>query len=69
MAQSFYGAFGDDGIGTIGNETMICSSDIDGINMIAIQALEKRTQEVKTLKQEINDFKSRLELLEKIILN
>lgn len=43
MAQDFYAAFGNDGIGTIGNDTTIASADFDGINLIAIQALEKRT--------------------------
>lgn len=45
MAQEFYSAFGNDGIGTIGNDTTIASADFDGINLIAIQALEKRTKE------------------------
>jgi hypothetical protein len=43
MAQDFYNAFGNDGIGTIGNDTTISSADFSGINLIAIQALEKRT--------------------------
>jgi len=45
MAQDFYAAFGNDGIGTIGNDTTLSSADFDGINFIAIQALEKRTRE------------------------
>jgi hypothetical protein len=45
MAQDFYAAFGYDGIGTIGNDTTLASADFDGINFIAIQALEKRTRE------------------------
>ncbi len=44
MAQDFYAAFGNDGIGTIGNDTTLSSADFDGINFIAIQALEKRTK-------------------------
>lgn len=44
MAQDFFDAFGYDGIGTIGNDTTIASADFDGINLIAIQALEKRTR-------------------------
>ena len=43
MAQDFYAAFGDDGVGTIGNDTTIASADFAGINFIAIQALERRT--------------------------
>ena len=43
MAQEFYKAFGNDGIGKIGCDTLIGSADIDGIMMIALQALEKRS--------------------------
>jgi len=45
MAQEFYHAFGHDGIGVCGNDTTLASADVDGINMIAIQALEKRSTE------------------------
>lgn len=51
MAQDFFAAFGHDGIGTIGNDTTIASADIDGVNLIAIQALEKRTRDL----QQAND--------------
>ena len=44
MAQEFFNAFGNDGIGIIGNDTTIASADFDGINLIAIKALEKRTK-------------------------
>lgn len=47
MAQDFFAAFGHDGIGTIGNDTTIASADMDGVNLIAIQALEKRTHELQ----------------------
>jgi hypothetical protein len=47
MAQDFFAAFGYDGLGQIGTETTINSGDIAGILMIAVQALEKRTAEVK----------------------
>ena len=47
MAQDFYAAFGHDGLGQIGSETTINSGDIAGILMIAVQALEKRTTELK----------------------
>jgi hypothetical protein len=43
MAQDFYAAFGKDKYGTIGDDTTINSADFDGVNLIAIQALEKRT--------------------------
>jgi hypothetical protein len=46
MAQDFFAAFGHDGVGQIGSETTINSGDLAGILMIAVQALEKRTQEL-----------------------
>jgi hypothetical protein len=64
MAQEFYGAFGRDGIGTIGNDTTIASADFDGINLIAIQALEKRTQ---TLQNQINKLEDENRQLQALI--
>jgi hypothetical protein len=61
MAQDFFAAFGRDGIGTIGTETTITSTDIDGILMIAAQALERRTE---ALMVENADLKARLDALE-----
>ena len=62
MAQEFFNAFGHDGIGTIGNDTTIASADIDGINLIAIKALEKRTKEQNQI---ITNLNKRIEELEK----
>ncbi len=71
MAQDFYDAFGNDGIGTIGNDTTISSADFDGINFIAIQALEVRTKQqkssIKNLEARINDLEEQNEEL--VILN
>ncbi|MBI2090445.1 MAG: hypothetical protein HYT78_17170 [Deltaproteobacteria bacterium] len=68
MAQDFFAAFGNDGIGTIGTPTTINSGDMAGILMIAVQALERRTaeqrQEIDSLKTENADLKTRLERLE-----
>jgi len=44
MAQDFFAAFGRDAVGTIGTPTTITSGDLDGILMIAVQALEKRRE-------------------------
>jgi hypothetical protein len=55
MAQDFYAAFQLDGVGS---DTTINTADIDGINMAAIQALEKRTAQ---LQKENEELKSRLE--------
>ncbi len=69
MAQDFFTAFGDDGIGKIGTETTITSTDIDGILMVAANALEKRTVEQRkrmdVLTAENADLKARLEALER----
>ncbi len=58
MAQDFYTAFGLDGIA---NDTTINTGDIDGVNMAAIQALEKRTRQ---LQQENDQLKARLEAMD-----
>jgi hypothetical protein len=70
MAQDFFAAFGHDGIGTIGNDTTLSSADFDGINFIAIQALEKRTTELRKenelLKKEISELKNNLVRIEQL---
>ena len=58
MAQDFFAAFGHDGVGTVGTETTISSSDLSGILMLAVQALEKRTTD---LQAENAELKARLE--------
>jgi hypothetical protein len=57
-------AFGHDGLGQIGSETTINSGDLAGILMIAVQALEKRTAELKHTKAELAAMAERLEALE-----
>ena len=47
MAQDFFSAFGQDGVGQIGTETTINSGDLAGILMVAVQVLEKRTAELR----------------------
>jgi trimeric autotransporter adhesin len=64
MAQDFYASFGHDGVGEIGSETTINSGDMAGILMIAVQALEKRTAELKQKEAQIALLESRLEALE-----
>jgi hypothetical protein len=46
MAQDFYAAFGNDGVGTVGNDTTINQADMEGVSFVAIQALERRTTEL-----------------------
>jgi hypothetical protein len=71
MAQDFFGAFGHDGVGQIASETTINSGDIAGILMIAVQALEKRTEQISVLESELKqkdaqiaDLVARLDALE-----
>ena len=61
MAQDFFAAFGQDGVGSIGSETAINSSDLSGVLMLAVQALEKRTA---GLENENAELKARLEASE-----
>jgi len=53
MAQDFYASFG---LGE--DEKRINTVDIDGINLLAIQALEKRTRELAQLKAELAAVKA-----------
>ncbi len=64
MAQDFFAAFGQDGVGQIGTETTINSGDLAGILMIAVQSLEKRTAEIKQKEAQIAVLAARLEALE-----
>jgi hypothetical protein len=58
MAQDLYAAFhfGE-------SDTTITSSDIDGINMIAVQALAERTKQLKQKANEIEDLKAQITAL------
>ncbi len=71
MAQEFFSAFGHDCIGTIGNDTTIASADIDGVMMIALQALEQRTAELQEQNTEIRkenaDLRVRLAKVEAML--
>ena len=54
MAQDFNNAFGKDKYGVIGNDTTVNPIDMIGIDMAAIQALVKRTNELKNKDEAIN---------------
>ncbi|SEJ31624.1 Chaperone of endosialidase [Dyadobacter sp. SG02] len=64
MAQDFFRAFGKDSLGTIGTDTTINQADFDGVNLIAIQALVKRTDSLlqthKELTIELSNIKAQL---------
>ena len=61
MAQDIFAAFGHDGVGQIGTDTTINSGDMAGILMIAVQALEKRTAELKQREAQIAVLESKVE--------
>jgi hypothetical protein len=74
MAQDFYAAFHLDGEGA---DTTINTMDISGVNMAAIQALEKRTADLKRENEKLRanndelaavlaEIKTRLQNLEKL---
>ena len=48
VAQEFFAAFGHDGVGTVGTPTTINSGDLEGILMIAVQALDSQNRELRT---------------------
>ena len=71
MAQDFYKAFGHDKFGTIGNDTTVNPIDMIGIDMTAIQALEKRTADLKNenerLKASVAELQKKFTDQQKII--
>jgi hypothetical protein len=60
MAQEWFAAFGRDGIGAIGNDTTLASADVDGVLCIAVQALEKRTKELRTAVSALQESQAEL---------
>lgn len=65
MAQEIFKYFGKDELGTIGCDTLLASADMDGIMMICLQALEKRTSDLKIKEEELQKAKQRITELEK----
>lgn len=63
MAQDFYKAFGNDGVGVIGTDTTIASADFDGINFTAIKALVDRTDELRQKDQQLEQKTKELDAL------
>lgn len=61
MAQDMFAAFGKDEYGTVGTDTTINQADFDGINLIAIQALIHKMDQINSdLRQEIASLKAQL---------
>ncbi|SDD15565.1 Head domain of trimeric autotransporter adhesin [Niabella drilacis] len=65
MAQEFYSLFGNDGIGNIGNDTTIASADIDGVMMIALQALVKQVDQLSEANKKLQQRVQQLEATKK----
>lgn len=69
MAQDFFAAFGHDELGTIGEDKSINQADFDGVNLIAIQALIWKVEELETenrnLKQETASLHSAVEAIKR----
>jgi hypothetical protein len=65
MAQDFFAAFGDDGVGEIGSETTLNTGDVTGILMIAVQTLSEQNEQAKLenqdLRKEIKDLHEKLQ--------
>ena len=64
IAHDFFAAFGHDGVGQIGSETTINAGDMAGILMSAVQALEKRTAELKQQEAQMAVLAAQVEALQ-----
>lgn len=60
MAQEIFSAYGKDKYGSIGNDTTLNSADMDGIMMILLQGLEKRTTALQETNQQLQHQLARL---------
>ncbi len=58
MAQEIFKYFGKDEFGAIGCDTLLNTADMDGIMMICLQALEKRTKIIDKLHNEMDELKT-----------
>ena len=67
MAQDIFHYFGNDGLGIIGNDTTLSSADMDGIMMIAIKALEKRTQNTAELNNRVSELENAMDKLSAVL--
>ncbi len=64
VAQEFFAAFGHDAVGQCGDSTTINSGDLSGITLAAVQALEKRTSELESIRIENAALEARVHALE-----
>ncbi len=76
MAQDFYAAFGHDGLGQVGCDTLIYSHDFAGVTFAGVQALIRENEVLKARLNAVEnenaqikaDLSSRLHLLERAML-
>ncbi len=72
MAQDFYAAFGHDGLGPIGCDTLIYSHDFAGVTFAGVQALIRENAQLRTELQQLRagqqQTDARLRLLETALL-
>jgi hypothetical protein len=70
MAQEIFAAYGHDQRGIIGCDTLLATADMDGIMMILLQGLEKRTRDQETalndLRKENAELKSQVAKINKL---
>ncbi|MCW3092120.1 MAG: hypothetical protein JWP81_3189 [Ferruginibacter sp.] len=68
MAQEIFASFGMDKFGRIGCDTLLASADMDGIMMIMLQGLEKRSalqlEENKSLKTQLTSIAGELKVVQ-----
>jgi hypothetical protein len=67
MAQEIFSNYGKDSYGTIGNDTTLGASDMDGIILICLQALEKRTDELRRSNERIEEHEIMIRSLQEKI--
>jgi hypothetical protein len=61
VAQDFFAAFGNDGVGKVGSPTTINTTDMAGILMLAVQALERRTAALQNANEALRSENEALE--------
>ena len=65
MAQDFYAAFGHDGLGQVGCDTLIYSHDFAGVTFAGVQALIKENEQ---LKRELAKTNARFDAIEALLI-
>ncbi len=72
VAQDFFAAFGHDGLGQVGCDTLIYSHDFAGVTFAGVQALIKENEQLKRelakINAQLNDNTARLEAIEALLV-